>query len=60
MLTREVVNQQLNSLPQEFTLDELIDKLIVVEQVNLGLNDLEEGRTISEDELDKRMAKWFA
>lgn len=60
MLTKKVVNQQINSLPEEFTLDELIEKLIIVDKVNLGLKDLEEGRTLSEDELDKRMAKWFA
>jgi len=60
MLTKEAVNNQIKDLPDEFTLDELIERLIIVEKVNLGLKDIEEGRTVSEAELDKRMQKWFA
>jgi len=60
MLTKEAVNKQIKELPEEFTLDELIERLIIVEKVNLGLKDIEEGRTVSEEELDKRMEKWFA
>jgi Zn-dependent alcohol dehydrogenase len=59
MLTKEIVNSQVKEMPNEFTLDELIERLIVVEKINQGLNDIEEGKTLSEAELDKRMAKWF-
>ena len=55
MLTKEAVNKQINELPDEFTLDELIERLVIVEKVSLGLKDIEEGRTVSEAELDKRM-----
>ena len=60
MLTKEAVNNQIKELPEEFTLDELIERLIVVEKVNRGLKNIEEGRTVTEAELDKRMKKWFA
>jgi hypothetical protein len=60
MLTKEAVNNQIKGLPDEFTLDELIERLLIVEKVNQGLKDVEEGRTVSEAELDKRMQKWFA
>lgn len=60
MLTKEEVNKQIKELPDEFTLDELIEKLLIIDKVNRGLLDVEEGRTISETELDKRMAKWFS
>ena len=59
MLTKEAVNKQIKELPDEFTLDELIEKLLIIDKVNRGLMDVEEGRTVSETELDKRMAKWF-
>lgn len=59
MLTKESVNKQIKELPDEFTLDELIERLIIVEKVNLGLKDVEEGRTVSEAELDKMMEQWF-
>lgn len=60
MLTKEAVNKQIKELPDEFTLDELIEKLLIIDKVNRGLLDVEEGRTVSETELDKRMAKWFS
>ena len=60
MLTKELVNNQIKEMPNEFTLDELIERLLVVEKVNQGLNEVELGKTVSEEELDKKMAKWFA
>ncbi len=59
MLTKEEVNKQIKGLPDVFTLDELIERLLIVEKVNRGLKDVEEGRTVTEAELDKRMEKWF-
>lgn len=60
MLTKEIVNSQIKDMPNEFTLDELIERLLVVEKVNKGLNEVDLGKTISEAELDKKMAEWFA
>ena len=59
MLTNELVNNQIKEMPNEFTLDDLIETLLVVEKVNQGLKEVELGKTISEEELDKKMAKWF-
>lgn len=59
MLTKELVNSQIKNMPSEFTLDELIERLLVVEKVNQGLKEVDLGKTISEEELDKKMAKWF-
>jgi predicted transcriptional regulator len=60
MLTKEAVNNQIKELPDEFTLDDRIEKLLIIDKVNRGLLDVEEGRIVSETELDKRMAKWFS
>ena len=59
MLTKESVTKQIKDLPEVFTLDELIERLLVVEKVNQGLKEVESGKTLSEEELDKKMEKWF-
>ncbi|MBK7303928.1 MAG: hypothetical protein IPI90_11935 [Saprospiraceae bacterium] len=59
MLTKELVNSQIKNMPSEFTQDELTERLLVVEKVNQGLKEVDLGKTISEEELDKKMAKWF-
>lgn len=53
MLTKELVDKQIKDLPNEFSLDELIERLLLVEKVNQGMKETEQGRTITEEELDK-------
>ncbi|MCC7027017.1 MAG: hypothetical protein IT265_08680 [Saprospiraceae bacterium] len=60
MITKVMVNDQIKEMPDEFTLDELIERLLIVEKINQGLTELKQGKIITEDELDQRMAKWFA
>ncbi|MBX7225673.1 MAG: hypothetical protein K1X55_06565 [Chitinophagales bacterium] len=38
MLTKELVSSQIKEMPNEFTLDELIERLLVIEKVNQGLH----------------------
>jgi len=59
MLTKTLVKKQLEKLPEEFSLDDLVEQLIIVQKIEKGLKDSEEGKTISEDELDKEVQKWF-
>jgi predicted transcriptional regulator len=59
MLTKQEVQNQVNSMPNEFTLDEFIERLIVIDKINQGLNDVAEGNILTDEEMDKEMAKWF-
>ncbi|MBK7303935.1 MAG: hypothetical protein IPI90_11970 [Saprospiraceae bacterium] len=54
MLTKELVNSQIKNMHSEFTQDELTERLLVVEKVNQGLKEVDLGKTISEEELDKK------
>ncbi|MFZ1705433.1 MAG: hypothetical protein WAT79_13880 [Saprospiraceae bacterium] len=58
MLTKEVVDEQLKEMPEQFTLDQLIERLLIVDKIQQGLKDVEEGNTLSEEEMDKVMGKW--
>lgn len=59
MITKEKVEQTLKQLPEEFSVDELIDRLIFLEKVERGLKDSREGRTISFEDAKERMSKWL-
>ena len=51
--------ETLEGLPEEFTIDELVDKLIIIERINKGLRDIEEGKSMSHEEAKKKvMGKW--
>jgi hypothetical protein len=47
-------------MPKEFTTDELIERGLVVQKANQSLQEVEEGKIITEEELDQSMEKWFA
>ncbi|WP_217636667.1 hypothetical protein [Algoriphagus alkaliphilus] len=54
-----MVTKQLEKLPNEFTLDDLVEQLILVQKIEKGLKDSDENKVISEEELDTEIEKWF-
>ena len=59
MLTKTKVLKAIKQLPDEFSIDEMVDKMILLEKIEIGLAQSERGQVISEEELDKEIAKWF-
>ena len=59
MLTKSQVKRQMEKLPEEFSLDELVEQLIIIQKVERGLKDSDENKIISEEDLDKEIEKWF-
>ncbi|UOB19430.1 hypothetical protein [Abyssalbus ytuae] len=59
MLTKAKLKEQIESFPEKFSLDELIERLILVEKIEAGIFQSETGQTISDTELDKEIEKWF-
>ncbi|PSL04962.1 hypothetical protein [Cecembia rubra] len=51
MLTKSQVKRILEKLPEEFSLDELLEKLILIQKVERGLKDSNENKIISEEDL---------
>lgn len=47
------------SLPDDATMDDLIHELFVRMQIEDGLRQSAEGKTISDEELKRRMSKWL-
>ena len=58
MLTKEKVNKTINNLPDKFTIDELIDRLIFMEKIEEGLKQSEEGKVVSNEDLKVIIDKW--
>jgi predicted transcriptional regulator len=58
MLTKEKLNKTINNLPYNFTIDELIDKLIFMEKIEEGLQQSDEGKVVSNEDLKIIIDKW--
>jgi predicted transcriptional regulator len=59
MLIKEQVNETLLSMPDEFEMDDIVDKLILLNKIEEGLSDSKTGRVLTEDEAAKRLDKWL-
>jgi hypothetical protein len=57
-MKKSTVIQTLNELPQKFDLDELLERLIVIEKIDEALEDAKSGKTVSHDKVKKMVAKW--
>lgn len=60
MLTKDKLKKSIESLPDSFTIDELIDRLIFIEKIESGLKESKEGQVISNEEMKSLIEKWSA
>jgi len=59
MLIKTQVTELIQKLPQEFDLEEIVDKLILLNKVQQGIDDANNGRVFTEDEVKKKLEKWL-
>jgi len=48
MLTKEKILQSIKELPNEFSLDEIVEKLILLEKIEIGLQQVKQGKVVSD------------
>lgn len=58
MVKKEQVMSSLKELPDQFSIDELMDKLILLQKVETGLAQSEQGEVYSEREAREMMKQW--
>ncbi|NUQ82809.1 MAG: hypothetical protein HUU10_14480 [Bacteroidetes bacterium] len=58
MLNKETVNKTVESLPETFTIDELLDRLILIEKIQEGLSQSEQNMTVSDEVAKAMISEW--
>ncbi len=56
---KQAVLDLLKGLPEDASLEDIQYHLYVLQKIHKGLKDEEEGRTLSQDEMEKRFEKWL-
>ena len=59
MITKKQLTVTLEKLPEEFSIEDLIDKLILLGKIERAEKESKRGETIAEAELEKEIEKWF-
>jgi predicted transcriptional regulator len=59
MLTKEKVRKTIDRLPENFTVDQVVEELVVLNKIEEGLNDVEQGRVFTTDQVKKELKTWL-
>lgn len=57
--TKQTAINLINSLPDDCTLDDIQYHLFVRRSVERGLQDIDAGRVLSVDEMERRVGQWL-
>ncbi|MEI9919336.1 MAG: hypothetical protein WDO14_11110 [Bacteroidota bacterium] len=57
-MTREKAIETIKELPQEFELDALFERLLFIDKVEKGLEQIKQGKTISNEEVKSKIQQW--
>lgn len=56
---KQEAQKVLDELPDEASLEDIQYHLYVLQRIECGRKDVEAGRVISQDEVERRMSKWL-
>ncbi|HLF72296.1 MAG TPA: hypothetical protein VI759_09120 [Dehalococcoidia bacterium] len=59
MTTKEQILKSLEGLPDDATYEDAMERLYVLYKIERGLQQADEGKTMTHAEARKRMAKWL-
>ncbi len=59
MITKTQIIDSLSNLPENLTIDQVIDHLVVVEKIQKGLEDSANGRAYNKHQAKDKLKKWL-
>ncbi len=59
MIRKDQLLATIQSLPDEISFEELLEKLFVIEKIDKGIKDYQEDKTYSNDQAKERLGKWL-
>ena len=59
MLTKKKLLRSIKDLPESFSVDEIIDRIILLQKIELGLEESSAGKVHSTASAKKKLKKWL-
>jgi predicted transcriptional regulator len=59
MLTKEKIIKSFDTLPENLTIDQVIDRVIMLDKIEQGLKDVEDGNVFTTEEVKIKLNKWL-
>ncbi len=58
MITKEKAIEVIKSLPDEFSIEDLMDRMILLNKIEIGLKQAEEGETYTTEQAKRMVKEW--
>ncbi|GAB2553922.1 hypothetical protein [Spirosoma areae] len=58
-MTKAIIQEALSELPDEFSLDDLMERLILLQSFEQGRQQYHEGRVFTHEEVGRKLEKWL-
>lgn len=59
MITKTQNKNSLDNLPENLSVDQVIDHLIFIEKIQKGMDDSKNGRINSKEEAKRKLSRWI-
>ncbi len=59
MLTKEKIISELQKLPENVTIDEVLDHIVLLEKIEKGIYQADTGQVLSEVEVNEKITSWL-
>jgi hypothetical protein len=58
-MRKSTVIESINKLPDEFSIDEIIERLIIIEKIEKGRQEVKDGKVNTEEQAKAKLTKWL-
>jgi predicted transcriptional regulator len=58
MLTKEMVLSSVAELPNQFSIDDFVERLITIEKIEIGLEQVKKGMLLTQEEVKDKIKSW--
>ena len=59
-MRKSTVIESINKLPDEFSIDEIIERLIIIEKIERGRQEIKDGKVNTEEQAKSKLGKWLS
>lgn len=59
MITKDKLMQTIKDLPEKFSFDDLLDRIILLQKIEIGLQQSEDGQIYTTDQAKEKLKKWL-
>ncbi len=58
-MRKAAVIESISKLPDEFSIEEIIERLIIIEKIEKGRQDVKDGKVNTEEQAKSKLSKWL-